>query len=112
MMTCSYCPRTDLVPNGKRFRNVCHACHAAAQRRAWRENRAARLVTSRGNYAKHADKRRQESAEYKAANREYYALAEWFRRKNIPISQIDPGDIAALIEMKKAVKQAKAATGI
>jgi hypothetical protein len=96
------------VPNGARFRNVCHACHAAAQREAWHANRPARLAVSRANYAKHADQRRRDAAAYKASNPEYYALAEWFRKKKIPISHIDRADIAALIEMKKAVNRAKA----
>lgn len=108
MKTCKFCPRTDLVPNGNRFRNCCYGCWSAAQRKSWRENRPARIVASRANYAKHAKKRRQESAVYKSANREYYTLAEWFRRKNIPIKHIDPGDIAALVEMKQAVNRAKA----
>lgn len=107
--TCKNCSSPALVPSGKRFRNVCYACHAAAQRKAWRENRPARLAYSRANYAKHAQKRRAEAAAYKAQHPEYYALAEWFRKKKIPISHIDRADLAALVEMKKAVKQAKAA---
>jgi hypothetical protein len=110
--TCRNCPSTDLVPNGDRFRNVCHKCHAEAQRKAWRDNRAARLIASRASYAKHARTRRQEAATYKAANPEYYALAEWFRKKRIPISHIDRADISALVEMKRAVKAAKAAAAV
>lgn len=109
MTTCKNCPRTDLVPNGARFRNVCYGCHAAAQRDAWHANRPARLVASRANYAKHAKRRRKEAAAYKSANREYYALAEWFRKKKIPISHIARDDIAALVEMKRAINKAKAA---
>ena len=110
MKTCKTCQSADLVPRGTGFRNQCHACWAKAQRDAWALNREARLLTSRANYAKHARKRRQESAAHKLANREYYALAEWLRKKGIPISHIDPADITALIEMKKAVQAAKALT--
>jgi len=108
--TCRDCPSTELVPRGsKRFRNQCHSCWAKAQRESWAANRDARLIISRANYAKHAKKRREESAAHKIANREYYALAEWFRKKGIPISHIDPVDVTALIDMKKAVKAAKPA---
>lgn len=111
MKTCKTCPSTELVPRGsKGFRNQCHACWAKTQRESWSANRGARLITSRANYAKHAEKRREESAAHKLANREYYALAEWFRRKGIPISHVQPSDITALIEMKRAVKAAKSLT--
>lgn len=109
MKTCKTCPSTELVPRGsKGFRNQCHPCWAKSQRESWAANRDARLITSRANYAKHAEKRREESAAHKLANREYYALAEWFRKKGIPISHVDPSDITALIEMKKALNEAKA----
>lgn len=108
MKTCRDCPSTQLVPRGpKGFRNQCHECWAATQRKSWAANRDKKLEASRKNYAKHAEKRRAESAAYKADHREYYALAEWFRRKGIPIRHIDPADIASLVEMKKAVKAAK-----
>jgi hypothetical protein len=58
-------------------------------------------------YLKHAEARRAESAINKIENREYYSLAEWFRKKGIPISQVPTSDVEALIEMKKAVKASK-----
>ena len=108
MKTCKDCQSPDLVPRGtKYFRNQCHACWARTQRENWVIHREARLVTSRKNYAKHSHKRREESAARKLANREYYSLAEWFRKKGIPISHIDPSEISALVEMKRAIKEAK-----
>lgn len=113
MKTCKNCQSKNLVPRGKRyFRNQCHACWAQTQRMYWSINRESRLVASRLKYTKHADKRRAESASHKQANREYYALAEWFRKKGIPISGIDPSDINALIEMKKAINQSKRSSRI
>ena len=108
MKTCKDCPSTNLPLRGKNgTRTRCLKCSAAKQRREWAANRDKKLEASRRNYAKHAEKRRAESAAYKADHREYYALAEWFRRKGIPIRHIDPADIASLVEMKKAVKGAK-----
>ncbi len=108
MKTCKNCQSPDLVPRGSNgFRNQCHACWAKTQRESWHANRAARLISSRANYAKHAEKRRQESAARKLANREYYTLAEWFRKKGIPISHVASSDITALVEMKKALNEAK-----
>lgn len=60
-------------------------------------------------YKKHAVKRRQDAAEYKEANREYFALAEWFRKKGIPISHLSKDDVTKLIEMKRAINQSKLA---
>lgn len=107
--TCRDCPSTVLVPRGPGggFRNQCHACWARSQRESWAANRGSRLIRSRANYRKHADKRRQESAAYKKANREYYALAEWFRKKRIPISHIPRGDLQALVEMKQALNRSR-----
>lgn len=106
---CRDCQSPDLVPRGKGFRNQCHACWAATQRAAWAANREAKLVASRANYTKHAAKRREESAAHKRANPEYYALAEWLRRKGVRIGELDPADTQALIDMRKAVKEAKQA---
>ena len=109
MKTCRDCQSTELVPRGpKSFRNQCHSCWAAAQRAAWARNREARLLVSRAKYQKHAEKRRAEATARKQENLEYYTLAEWFRRKGIPISHIDKTDIEALVAMKKAVRTAKA----
>lgn len=77
------------------------------QREKWHANREASLARSRANYAKHAAKRREESAIRKAENREYYTLAEWFRRKGIPVSHIAPSEIQMLVEMKKAIKESR-----
>jgi len=108
MKTCRTCQSDKLVPRGLTgFRNQCHSCWAKTQREAWAANREARLIKSRANYAKHAEKRRNESAARKLANREYYTLAEWFRKKGIPISHVDPSDLKALVEMKKALKESK-----
>ena len=107
--TCKDCQSENLVPRGGGyFRNRCHTCYARYQRELWQLNRDARLVVSKRNYAKHAAKRREEAAIHKAENREYYALAEWFRKRGIPISHIKRDDLVALIEMKKAIKSAKA----
>jgi NMD protein affecting ribosome stability and mRNA decay len=103
---CRDCPNE--VVNTRR--NLCPLCRAKAQRESWAVNRESRLRVSRANYAKHAEKRRAEASAYKSNNREYYSLAEWFRRKGIPISHLDPSDITALVEMKKALKSAKAQT--
>ncbi len=103
---CRACQSRDAVPR----RSRCQSCINAAQRASWAANREARLLVSRANYAKHAEKRRAESASYKIENREYYTLAEWFRKKGIPISHLDPADITALIDMKKAINRAKAQT--
>ncbi len=107
MKVCKGCHSPNLVPRGKYFRNECHACYARTQRESWERNRPARLATSKANYAKHAEKRRKESAERKAGNREYYTLAEWFRRKGISVSHIPPADLSALVDMKRAVTNAK-----
>lgn len=103
---CRDCPNEVLDTR----RNLCRSCRNRAQRESWAANREARIVASRASYAKHAEKRRAEAAAYKAEHKEYYALAEWFRKKGIPISHIDPADIIALVEMKKALKSAKAQT--
>lgn len=108
MKTCRDCQSENLVPRGKGFRNQCHPCWAKAQRERWAAKRGECRAVSRANYAKHAEKRRQESADRKQENREYYTLAEWFRRKGVPISHIPPDEIAALVDMKKALKEAKA----
>jgi hypothetical protein len=111
-MTCRDCGSDQLAWDGKRFRTRCRECHNAAQRRAWALNREKNIERSRANYAKNAEKRRAEAAAYKAANREYYTLAEWFRRKKIPISHLDRSNLQALIDMKKAVKEAKAVANV
>lgn len=106
--TCRDCPSTELVPRSPHgFRNQCHACWAKTQRAQWADNREARRAASRANYVKHAAKRRAEATAYKDANREYYTLAEWFRRKGIPIKHIDRADLQALIDMKQALKAAR-----
>jgi hypothetical protein len=89
---------------------VCRVCWAEAQREAWAKNRTKGRAALKRAYAKHASKRRSESAKYKQQHREYYALAEWFRKKGIRVSHIAPSDITALVEMKQALKQAKAQT--
>jgi hypothetical protein len=94
----------------KGFHNYCRACNAELQRAARLKNYEKAIARSRANYQKHAEKRRAESAQRKKEHPEYYALAEWFRKKKIPISQLDPADLQALIEMKKALKQAKQET--
>ena len=111
MKTCKNCSSTDLVARGASgFRNVCRVCWAKAQREAWAKNRTKGRAALKRAYAKHAPKRRSESAKYKQQHREYYALAEWFRKKGIRVSHIAPSDITALVEMKQALKQAKAQT--
>jgi hypothetical protein len=58
-------------------------------------------------YQKHSETKRADSAARKKENPEYYALAEWFRKRGIPISAVPTSDVRALIEMKQAVKAAK-----
>jgi transcription initiation factor TFIIIB Brf1 subunit/transcription initiation factor TFIIB len=106
-LTCLTCHSPNLVPDRSRTRSYCHACWNAIQRKAWAENREARLIASRANYRKHAARRRAEAAVYKASRPEYYALAEWFRRKGISITHLDPEDLQALIDMKRAVRASK-----
>lgn len=106
--TCRDCQSPHLVPRGtKGFRNQCHKCWAATQRARWASNREACIIQSRANYKKHAKKRRQESIAWKASNREYYSLLEWFRKNKISIREIPPEEVKALVEMKKAIKAAK-----
>ena len=108
MKTCKTCQSPELVPRGSTgFRNQCHGCWAQTQRELWRQNRDARRAVSRANYAKHAPKRREEAAAHKRKHREYYSMAEWFRKKGIPIRHVDPSDIKALAEMKKAINDGK-----
>jgi hypothetical protein len=109
--TCKDCQNPKLVPRGEKgFRNQCHPCWAATQKKRWHANRERSLVVSRANYAKHSGTRIEESAAYQKAHPEYRALAEWFRKKKIPLGQIPKKDITALITMKKALKSAKANT--
>ena len=107
MKACRDCQSKTLVPRGTGFRNQCHECWNRTQRARWAAKREQCRLASRANYQKHAAKRREEAKAHKADNPEYYAMAEWFRRKGIPISHVDPSDITALIEMKKALKEAK-----
>lgn len=110
--SCQQCPSTNLASNGHGgFRDRCVKCYNAWQREHWHANHEASLKRSRANYAKHAEQRRKDAKEYKAANKEYFALAEWFRRKKIPISSLKRSDVLALIAMKKAVREAKLKVG-
>lgn len=106
---CRDCRSLDLVPRGAGFRNRCHACWNKYQRDRWAGKRDQCRTVSRANYQKHSVRRREESAATKMANREYYTLAEWFRRKGISVANIPEGDMESLIQMKKALRQAKAA---
>lgn len=111
---CRDCQNPDLVPRGKQggFRNQCHTCWAATQRRRWAEKREKCRQASRASYAKHAEKRRAEAALYKSENREYYTLAEWFRKKGIPVGDIDAAVMQRLVEMRSAVKESARAIRI
>jgi hypothetical protein len=107
MKTCKDCQSTDLVPRGKYFRNQCHACWNKTQRERWAEKLEERRSASRGMYHKHAPKRREESKARKAENREYYSIAEWFRRNGASIKDVPPSELQALIEMKRALNESK-----
>jgi len=108
--TCRDCHSPDLVPRGSSFRNRCHGCWNKIQRDRWATNRETCRAASKANYRKHSTKRRAEASAAKTANREYYTLAEWFRRKGIPIAHVPTDDLTALIEMKRALKTSKILT--
>ena len=93
-----------------RRRMLCRACINKAQMVTYHSNHEQSLVTSRLLYKKHAEKRRAESAKTKADNRERYSLLEWLRKKGVKAADIPSDRLDALVEMKKAVKAAKALT--
>lgn len=108
MKTCKDCQSPHLVPRGpKYFRNQCHTCWNASQRKRREEQREAALARSRKSYRKHAARRSAESAARNRENPELHALEEWFRRKGIPVSTLDKDSLRILVEMKKALKEAR-----
>lgn len=94
--SCKTCGSTTVVPR----KPYCRECYRAYQRKLW----ARGVRDGKAKYARHREKRLAESKERKAANRERYSLLEWFRRQGV---SVESEHLDKLVEMKKALKEAK-----